>query len=329
MRLPPLNALRAFEAAARHCSFLKAARELHVTPAAISQQVKAVEEHLDTLLFRRLPRRVELTEIGEVLLARLTPAFGQIFDAVAETQARKAASHGSLLISAPPAFGSNWLLARLPRLQQIHPDLQLRIATRATMADAVMLAVGDADDLFEGSDIAIRFGDGHYPGCVAHKLFTLHSTPLCSPALIDGRHPLREPNDLRHHTLLHVQNDVAGLDSGWPKWPEWLAAADVRNVNARRGPVFNQVTLAIEAAADGMGMVLSAPLLAAAELDRGRLMVPFHLSLPLKQAYYLVYAQASAARPEVRAFKEWVLAEAQKECWAQPLGGLQPMRWIP
>lgn len=329
MRLPPLNALRAFEAAARHRSILKAAQELHVTPAAVSQQVKAVEAHLGTALFRRLPRRIELTEPGERLLARLTPAFGQIFDAVAEAQLRQPGRKDGLLISTPPAFGSNWLLSRLPRLQKIYPDLPLRIATRATMADEVLKVSDHPDDIFEGSDIAIRFGDGHYPGCSVHKLFSLHSTPMCSPALIDGRHPLQEPADLRHHTLLHAQNDVPGLDAGWPKWAEWLEAAEVRHVNARRGPVFNHVALAIEAAADGMGVVLSTPLLAAAELDRGRLTVPFHLSLMLKSAYYLVYSQAGAANAEVIAFRDWILAEAEQECWARPLGGLQPMRWIP
>ena len=329
MRLPPLNALRAFEAAARHGSVLKAAQELFVTPAAVSQQVKAVEEHLGVALFHRLPRRIELTEAGALLLPKLSAAFQQMAEAVAEAEAWKAESRGRVLISAPPAFGSNWILPRLQRLQEKLPEVELRLAARTTMSDEVRKAMGGEEDVLEGNDIAIRFGNGHYPGYNAHKLFTLFSTPMCSPALIDGKHPLREPIDLQNHTLLHVQNDVPAMDAGWPKWSDWLKAANIPKVNTRRGPVFNQIGLAIEAAADGMGIVLALPLLATSELSRGRLTVPFHLSLTMDSTYYLVTSASAIARPEVMAVRDWIIAEANTETWANPIGGLQPMRWIP
>lgn len=329
VRLPPLNALRAFEAAARHGSVQKAAQELFVTPAAVSQQVKAVEEHLGVALFHRLPRRIELTEAGSMLLPKLSAAFQQMAEAVAEAEAWKAESRGRVLIAAPPAFGSNWILPRLQRLQEKLPEVELRLAARTTMSDEVLKATEGDQDFLDGNDIAIRFGGGHYPGYHSHKLFSLHSTPLCSPALIDGKHPLREPLDLQNHTLLNVQNDVPAMDAGWPKWSDWLKAANVPKVSMRRGPVFNQIGLAIEAAADGMGIVLAVPLLATSELTKGRLTMPFHLSLTMDSAYYLVTSASAIAKPEVVAVRDWILQEARMETWAKPLGGLQPMRWIP
>jgi LysR family transcriptional regulator, glycine cleavage system transcriptional activator len=327
MRLPPLNALRAFEAAARHLSVQKAAQELFVTPAAVSQQVKALEERLGVELFRRLPRRLELTDAGATLLPRLSHAFRELEAAIEQIEIRKTERRGRLVIGTPPAFGSNWLLSRLQDFQASSPDIELQLATRPTMSDPVLRASDHPDDLFQGCDIAIRFGDGHYPGCSVHKLFELHSTPMCNPALIDSRHPLREPDDLRHHTLLHVRNDVSQMDVGWPGWRDWFKAAGVDGIDPRRGPVFNQISLAIEAAADRMGVVLGVPVLAARELGRGRLTMPFPLSLTMSSGYYIVHA--TQASPEVHAFREWLLAEAAAEIWAQPIGGLEPLRWIP
>lgn len=327
MRLPPLNALRAFEAAARHLSVQKAAQELFVTPAAVSQQIKLLEERLGVELFRRLPRRLELTPAGAELLPRLTQAFRELEAAIDRIEARKRESRNRLVIGAPQALGSNWLLPRLVEFQARYPDLELQLATRPTMSDAVLRASDRPDDLFQGCDIAIRFGDGHYPGYSVHKLFSLYSTPMCNPALIDSRHPLREPRDLRHHTLLHVRNDVAQMDIGWPGWRDWFKAAGIEDIEIRRGPVFNQISLAIEAAADRMGVVLGVPVLAARELSRGRLTMPFSLSLTMSASYYVVHALQAA--PEVQAFRDWLLAEAQAEVWARPLGGLEPLRWIP
>ena len=329
MRLPPLNALRAFEAAARHQSVQKAAQELHVTPAAVSQQVKLLEERLGIPLFRRLPRRLELTEVGADLLPKLSKAFDELAAAVEQVEARKSERRNRVLIGAPQAFGSNWLLPRLQQFQDAYPDIELRLSTRSTLSDEVRKASDHPQDLLEGSDIVIRFGDGHYPGHDVERLFVLHSTPMCSPALIDGQHPLVTPTDLRNHTLLHIQNDVPAMDIGWPKWGDWLKAAGVDGVNTRRGPGFNQVSLAIEAAADRMGVVLGVPLLASEQLNSGRLTVPFALSLTMSSAYYLVRGPLASLTEEVRTFREWLMQEATRECWAQPIGGLQPMRWIP
>ncbi len=327
MRLPPLTALRAFEAAARHQSVQKAAQELFVTPAAISQQVKQLEERLGVELFRRLPRRLELTPAGTELLPRLSKAFRELEAAIEQIELRKSERRGRLVIGTPPAFGSNWLLPRLAEFQARCPDIELQLATRPTMSDPVLRASQQPDDVFQGCDVAIRFGDGHYPGNSVHKLFALHSTPMCSPALIDGRHPLREPADLRHHTLLHIRNDVPQMDVGWPGWRNWLEAAGVADIDIRRGPVFNQVSLAIEAAADRMGVVLGVPLLAAKQLSRGRLTIPFPISLTMSASYFVVHAQH--ASPEAQAFRDWLLEEAATETWARPLGGLEPLRWIP
>ncbi|MES0874102.1 transcriptional regulator GcvA [Sinimarinibacterium thermocellulolyticum] len=327
MRLPPLNALRAFEVAARHLSVQKAAQELFVTPAAVSQQIKALEQRLGVSLFRRLPRRLELTETGAALMQRLSAAFREIEDAVQQVEIKKSDARGRLVIGAPPGFGSSWLLHRLADFQTHRPDIELQLAARPTMSDPVRRASDDPDDLFEGCDVAIRFGDGHYPGCVVHKLFSLHSTPMCHPALIDGRHPLREPRDLADHTLLHIRNDVPQMDVGWPGWRDWFKAAGVPDLDYRRGPVFNQVALAIEAAADRMGVVLGVPLLAARELSRGRLAIPFPISLTMSAAYYVVHPQQAA--DEVITFRDWLIGEAAREKWARPLGGLEPLRWIP
>ncbi len=329
MRLPPLNALRAFEAAARHLSVQKAAQELHVTPAAVSQQVKLLEERLGAPLFRRLPRRLELTEVGAGLLPRLSQAFDALTAAVEQVELRKSERRNRVLIGAPQAFGSNWLLPRLQQFQDAYPDIELRLSARSTLSDEVRRAAEHPQDLLEGGDIVVRFGDGHYPGHDVERLFVLHSTPMCSPALIDGQHPLVTPEDLRNHTLLHIQNDVPAMDVGWPKWGDWLKAAKVDGVNTRRGPVFNQVSLAIEAAADRMGVVLGVPLLASEQLSSGRLTVPFALSLTMSSGYYLVHGPLASLTDEVRTFRDWLLQAAARECWARPIGGLQPMRWIP
>src|SRR5690606_9134219 len=176
-----------------------------------------------------------------------------------QIEMRKSDARGRLTIGAPPGFGSSWLLHRLPAFQERRPEIELQLAARTTMSDAVLRASDHPDDLLGNCDIAVRFGDGHYPGCVVHKRFALHSTPMCHPALIDGRHPLREPRDLRDHMLLHIRNDVAQMDVGWPGWRDWFKAAGVPDLDYRRGPVFNQVALAIEAAADRMGVVLGVP----------------------------------------------------------------------
>lgn len=262
-----------------------------------------------------------------MLLPSLTRAFAAIELAVEELETRKSAKRGRLMIGASPGFGSHWLLPRLNAFHELYPHIELQLATRTTMSDSVLRVSENPDDWFQGCDVAIRFGAGAYRGCVARKLFSMASTPICHPALLDGRHPLRAPDDLRHHTLLHVRNDVAQMDTGWPGWRDWLKAAGVDDIDPRKGPVFNQISLAIEAAADQMGVVLAAPLLAARELSRGRLAVPFSLSLTMRSVYSIVHPLHPS--PEVEAFCNWLLAEAAAEVWAKPMGGLEPLRWMP
>jgi LysR family glycine cleavage system transcriptional activator len=315
MRLPPLNSLRAFEAAGRHGSIDRAARELHVTPAAVSHQVKALETHLGIELFRRLPRKIELTSAGAALLPKLSSGFALLGEAVDSVQ--RQAYPTRILVNVPPGLGSKWLMGKLPRFASVYPDIDLRIAARPTLADSARREQGDTEGLLEGGDIAIRFGHGIYPDHVVYKLFGSFALPLCSPRLLLGPRALRTPADLRYHTLLHYQHDVM-LDMDRPTWSTWLKAAGVQGVDTGRGPTFNHVTLAMEAAADGMGVVLGVPIVASADLESGRLVAPFSLHLPLASAYYLVLTESAGQIPAVAAFRDWLLNEAANERWAQP-----------
>lgn len=316
MRLPPLNALRAFEAAARHGSVYKAAQELHVTPAAISHQIKGLEEYLGVALFKRLPRKIVLTPAGEACLPKLTAAFAQLAEAVAAAQ--QMAHAGRVIVSVPPALATKWLIPKLAGFRDRHADIDLRIAARQTLVDRARNELDQTGSLLEGGDVAIRFGDGDYPGYVTHKLFTSYSLPMCSPRLLEGPNPLRTPEDLRHHTLLHYESDVAMVDVGRPNWDSWLKAAGVRGVNTRRGPTFNHVILAMQAAADGLGVVLGVPIMASEEMAEGTLVAPFPLALPTGASYYLLHTEAAEREPSIVAFRDWVLSEAHKEPWAEP-----------
>ncbi|MCC2656793.1 MAG: LysR family transcriptional regulator [Panacagrimonas sp.] len=316
MRLPPLNALRAFEAAARHLSLRKAAAELHVTPAAISHQIKTLERALGMPVFKRLPQRVELTPAGEALLPRLTAALENVAEAVASVQRLHRA--GRVTVAAPPALAAKWLAPRLHRFTALFPDIDLNITADGSLIDSVREDSGEAGNLLEDADLAIRSGHGDYEGYVAHRLFSAYAIPMCSPRLLGGPHPLREPSDLRHHTLLHHETGLDQTDADRPNWSAWLKAAGVRGVNERRGPTFNQVAMAMEAAADGLGVVLGIPVVAAADLESGRLVMPFALSLPIEASYYLVHTEKSAREPSVAALRDWLRAEAASERWAEP-----------
>ncbi|HET8882491.1 MAG TPA: transcriptional regulator GcvA [Solimonas sp.] len=316
MRLPPLNALRAFEAAARHSSVHKAAQELHVTPAAISHQVKGLEEYLGVMLFKRMPRRITLTPAGEACLPKLTAAFDQLAEAVAAAQ--QLAHAGRIIVTVPPALATKWLIPKLAHFRDRHADVDLRISARQSLVDRSRGEHDQPGNLLDGGDVAIRFGDGDYPGYVTDKLFTSYSLPMCSPRLLEGPNALRTPDDLRHHTLLHYESDIAMMDVGRPNWVSWLKAAGVRGVNTRRGPMFNHVTLAMQAAADGLGVVLGIPIMASEEIAEGSLVAPFSLSLPTGASYYLVRAAGAEREPSIKAFCDWILSEAHSEPWAEP-----------
>lgn len=312
-RLPPLNALRAFEAAARHLSFMKAAEELHVTPAAISHQIKALEEYLDVQLFRRLNRKLELTDVAQACLPKLREGFDCLVEAIRRVRAHE--SIETLAVSVAPALASKWLIPRLHRFVTAHPDVDVRITASIRLIDVKKkgrsASMEQLGHLMEDTDIAIRFGTGEYPGFRVDKLFSVSVIPMCSPQLLKGEHPLRQPEDLRHHTL--IQDDTVYFDEAKPDWEKWLKAAGVKGVDATRGPHFSHAALALEAAADGLGVALGILKLAASDLAAGRLVIPFQLSLPLHFAYYVLCAGVACDRPDVAVFRNWLLEEAERD----------------
>jgi LysR family glycine cleavage system transcriptional activator len=243
-RIYPLNALRDFEASARHLSFVRAAEELHVTPAAISHQVKRLEEYLGMPLFRRLPRAILLSQTGELLLSNLREVFLRLDKAVEHVM--EGNSRGALTISVAPIFAVKWLVPRLHWFDALHPDIDVRMSSSLRVIDFQSDAV----------DAAVRLGRGEYPGLEAVKLFEESVTPMCSPQLLAGTRALRDPDDLRHQVLLH--DDSTGFDPAAPNWDTWLRAAGAERVDAARGPRFSHPDLALQAAV-GCGAGLAAP----------------------------------------------------------------------
>jgi DNA-binding transcriptional LysR family regulator len=284
----PLNGLRAFEAAARHLSFTRAADEMSVTQAAVSHQVKALERRLGVTLFRRLPRALLLTDEGQSLLPELRASFNRIAQALERISAQEGSA--ALTVSLMTTFALTWLVPRLPRFQAAHPEIEVRLMTTPRVIDFAR----------EDVDVAIRFGDGHWPNqLITTKLLDDALTPLCGRA---HRERLRRPGDLRGVTLLHAGDD---------EWAIWLAAVGVRGINARKGPTFDSTKIAVQAAIDGLGVAAGDPHLFADDIAAGRLFQPFPLivSNPGK-GYWLVYPEASAERAKVKAFCDWIVAEA-------------------
>ena len=294
--LPALSALRAFEAAARHMSFSKAAAELFVTPAAISHQIHALEEDLGVRLFHRLNRSIELTASARVLLPGLSEAFAGIRAAVKRLRSHN--DTGSLTVTASPSLAAKWLVLRLHRFQARCAEVDVRISATDEVVD---LTKGDFD-------IAIRYGAGHYPGLDVELLFTNEVFPACSPQLLAAGPPLQTPDDLRHHALIHDQ--AVERDPLVPTWPMWLKAAGVKDVPATAGLSFNNMSLALDAAIAGHGVVLAYSTIAAADIAAGRLVRLFSLALPDQFSYYLVTAPSALERPKVRAFRDWLREEA-------------------
>jgi LysR family transcriptional regulator, glycine cleavage system transcriptional activator len=307
-RLPPLNPVRAFEAAARNLSFSKAADELNVTPAAVSHQVKTLEDFLGVSLFRRVNRAVLLTDAGQACL----PGVGEGLDRIASAFERLEAmeSTGPLTVAVGPAFAAKWLVPHLEDFHGAYPEIDVRLLAKP---EPIVFDPGHMD-------VAIRFGDGDYPGFRVDRLFPDSIVPLCSPALLEGANPLRQPDDLRHHTLLHF--DFQRLGSKSPEWRMWLEAAGVEGVRATRGPHFDHADHSIQAALDGHGVVLGLRRLVRTDIAAGRLVVPFDLPLPIDLAFYLICPEESADRPKVSAFRSWIVdrieAERQADADASP-----------
>ena len=297
-RIYPLNALRAFEVSARNLSFVKAAEELYVTPAAISHQVKRLEAYLGVQLFRRLPRGLLLAEPGQVLLFELRDVFLQLDKAM--ERVLESDSRGALTISVAPMFAVKWLVPRLQRFDALHPDIDVRMSS----------SLGVIDFQRDAFDAAVRLGRGQYPGLESVQLFDESVTPICSPRLLEGPLELQTPDDLRRHVLLH--DDSMAFDPAAPNWDRWLEAAGVRQVDTSRGPHFSQPDHALQAAIDGAGVVLGWRYLAADDIAHGRLVVPFSLLLPLGSAFYLVYPEAYEDRRKVMIFRKWLLEETSQ-----------------
>jgi LysR family transcriptional regulator, glycine cleavage system transcriptional activator len=297
-RIPGLNALKTLEAAGRHMSFTRAAGELGVTPAAVSHQIREFEDQLGVKLFQRTSRKMRHTSAGEILHAAVSDALESIKRTVARLQ--NSDNKHRLKVTASPSITAKWLVPRLDRFLEIVPNADVRIDVSQMPLDFAR------DDV----DIAIRFGDGAYPGMRIDQLFEETVFPVCSPALLFGNRPLRQPQDLLRHNLIHVDWQAQGAT--WPNWRMWMLAAGIRDFNDSRGLHFSQTALAIQAAIDGHGVALGDSTLVADDIAAGRLIQPFDVALkgPPQFAYYVISPDETAGEPMVRAFREWVLSEA-------------------
>ena len=292
-RFPPLNSLRAFEASARHLSFTKAAEELHVTQAAISHQIKSLEEYLGVTLFLRRNRQLLLTDEGQRYWPQIRDMFENLLAATEQVRAQGAT--GALTVSVVPTFATLWLVPRLADFSVHYPEIDVRV--RATDIPA--------DFLREDVDIAIYYGDGKYPGLKTDRLFEEFLTPVCAPGLATPERPLDKPADLHYHTLLH--------DTDTSAWSRWLQEADVKGVSPSHGPVFSHSGMVLQAARHSQGVALGSSVVSRMDTDTGRLMELFDITIPSGYAYDLVYPVASEGRPKISAFRDWILNKVAEE----------------
>ena len=313
-RLPPLNALRVFEAAARHLSFKEAAAELHITQAAVSHQIKSLEEYLGVELFRRAGRGVQLTDAARAALPRLREGFDALAAAV-ET-VRERSDDAELVITAPPVFTARWLMPRLADFARSEPKVDVRVVANSRMVDSGALdsplLIGALDLRSDSSGVEIHLGQGEYPGYRADRLFEVKMVLVASPELIEGDPPLREPADLAHHMLLHDDAmEIVAHGSAWQKWLEQAGVAD--RVDGSRGPRFSSNILSLEAASQKLGVALALQPLIDADVASGRLRRPFDIAVNPRSAYYLVCPEVIAERPAVQAFRAWLLRQAAQK----------------
>ncbi|MER9683529.1 transcriptional regulator GcvA [Mesorhizobium sp. M0184] len=288
-KLPPLTTLPSFEAAARLLSFSKAAEELHVTHGAISRAIKNLEDQLGVQLFERGTRSVSLTAVGEPYARAVREALAQLATATAAATARYSSS--TLNVSTSDGFAGRWLVPRLYRFHRAHGDIDVRVSTSGKLTNF----------LGDGIDVAVRYGNGNYPGLTSEFLTGEEVFPVCSPKLLEGAHPLRTPQDLKHHTLIR---DSFPID-----WATWLASAGVEGVDPQSGITFDSATFAMESAAQGEGVVLGRTMLVAADLAAGRLVRPFGHALKSPSSFYFVYPPEALRQRKVKAFRDWLLSE--------------------
>lgn len=288
--LPSLKALKSFEAAARHESFTRAALELCVTQGAVSHQVKALETELGVKLFNRDRQRLAITQAGRDYLTVVRDAFDRI--ALGTEQLLQRQNSGVLTVSTSPDFAAKWLVNRLGRFAEAHPEIDLRIAAQMHHVDFAR----------EDVDLAVRHGDGNWPGLVAVSLCPEEMFAVCSPTLLAGDRDIGGPADLLRFPLLHYNdhND----------WSKWLAAAGLADRQAVNGPVFNHASMLIDAAVNGQGVALARTSLAAWDLLNGRLVRLPSVALPVSRLYWIVCPQAVSALPKIVTFRDWLRAEA-------------------
>jgi LysR family transcriptional regulator, glycine cleavage system transcriptional activator len=291
--LPPLNALRAFEATARNGSFTRAADELCVTQGAVSQQVKALELDLKVRLFHRAPDGLKLTESGADYLNIVRDALDRI--AFGTERLRQRQGSGTLTVSVSPDFAAKFLVHRLGRFSHAHPEISLRISADMHHVDFAR----------EDVDVAVRHGDGNWQGLQAVRLCAEHLFAVCSPGLVKAESLPLAPMDLTKLPLLHLDKRET--------WSEWFRAADIEDADVSRGPVMNRAAMLIDAAVNGQGAALARTTLAAGDLLSGRLMRPCAFSLPLSKSYWIVCPKSAAELPKIRTFRDWLIAEAAED----------------
>jgi len=288
-RLPPLNTLRVFEAAARHESFTRAAEELSVTQGAVSHQVKELESQLGLKLFLRERQRLVITKAGRDYLAVIRDALDRI--AIGTERLLQRQTTGALTVSTSPDFAAKWLVHRLGRFSEAHPEIDLLIS--ATMHHV--------DFAREDVDLAVRHGDGNWPGLDAARLCAEELFPVCSPALLARRQTLSGPQDILKFSLLHIGDRSA--------WSRWLESVGVGDVEISQGPVLNRDSMAIDAAVDGQGIALARTTLASWDLLHGRLVMPLTVALKATKTYWIVCPKATAKLPKIEIFRSWLLAQ--------------------
>jgi LysR family glycine cleavage system transcriptional activator len=293
--LPSLNALHTFEVVARHLSFQLAAEELNVTSTAVSHQIKVLEDQLGVLLFRRHPRPLTLTEAGQLLY----PAVSQSLDMVAAAISRlkKVPESTTLTVSVTTVFAAKWLVPRLSDFQRTHPEVELRLQTS-----------NDAVDLHRQTvDLAIRYGRGSYSGLVVRRLMSDVFMPVCSPQLMDSKHPIRKPDDLLHHPLLHFKWIHFGTEA--PDWGNWFRAARLNILDSKHRLEFNEESLAIQAAIAGQGVALCSNIHVADDVALGFLVQPLNLSLDGFD-YSAVYLEKHPKETLILKFVSWLVEMA-------------------
>jgi LysR family transcriptional regulator, glycine cleavage system transcriptional activator len=300
--LPSLNGLRAFEAAARHLSFTRAAAELNVTQTAISHQIRRLEEQLGIRLFLRRNRALLLTREAEGYLPAVRAAFEDLRRAT--ERLRRPEREGLLTVSTTASLAAKWLVTRAAAFQEAHPGIEVRITTSSHLVDFRR----------EEVDMAVRYGRGNWPGLRAQWLMAEELFPVCSPSLLNGAKPLRRPEDLVHHTLLHAT--VSRED-----WQLWLTAAGLPgSIASRRGLTFDQSFMAIQAAVDGHGIAMGRTRFVEADVAAGRLVVPFDVVLPADAGFYIVAPEDTAGSPKIALFRDWLIGSVTPGALAPPPG---------